>query len=115
MAVYQSGAFFQQCFSVHPLSLGVKVVTPPDLIGVVCLNCRMRHRLTLSQSAETAGAARENQLHGAEDVYACSTQHIEDLRVSSVDVVQDFVEIRCRPCRQTFRLKVRLFETHQAS
>ena len=115
MAVFKSGAFLQQCFSVHPLSLGVKVVTLPDLIGIVCLNCRMRHRLTLSQSAETANATPENQLHGAEDVHPCSTQHIEDLRVASVDVVQNFVEIRCRPCRRTFRLKIRLFETHQAS
>ncbi len=115
MAVYQSGAFLQQCFSVHPLSLEVKVVTPPDLIGILCLNCRMRHRLRPGRSSGTEDSLRDTEPHQVEALYGCSAQHIHELRVASVDVVQECVEIRCRPCRKTFHLKVRLFETHQSS
>ena len=49
MSVFKSGAFLQQCFSVHPLTLNLKIVTPPDLVGVFCTNCRMKHRMIIRQ------------------------------------------------------------------
>ena len=116
MTTYQSGAFLQQCFSVHPLSLGVKVVALPNLVGIVCQNCRLRHRLTLHPTSDWN--QRENSETVAsmiEELYSCSQRHLEDVRIASVDVVKGCVEVRCRPCRRTYRLDIRLFETHQSS
>ena len=109
MSVFQSGAFLQQCFAVHPLSLSLKLVSPPKTVGVVCTNCRMRHRLTL-QASEKTGAEDDELL----SLHTCSETHPEDVRVSMVDVVQDSVEFRCRPCRRTYVVAIDIIETHQS-
>ena len=41
MATFKSGAFAQQCFSAHPLSLSFKALMPPDRVVVECINCHM--------------------------------------------------------------------------
>ena len=114
MAVFKSGAFLQQCFSVHPLTLILKLVTPPDLVGVVCTNCRMKHRLTvrhvLQQEQEDNGTKTEGMLA----FQKCSQMHPEDVRISLVDVVRNSAEFRCRPCRRTYFLDIGLMETHQS-
>ena len=114
MGVFQSGAFLQQCFAVHPLSLSLKLVSLPKTVGVVCTNCRMRHRLTLRhltlQPSDKSGAEGSELLF----LHKCSETHPEDVRVSMVDVVQDSVEFRCRPCRRTYVVDIELFETHQS-
>ena len=114
MSVFKTGAFLQQCFSVHPLTLSLKLVTPPELVGIVCTNCRMKHRLTIRQvaAAESEKAGMDDK--GMLSLHDCSQIHPEDVRISMVDVVKDSVEFRCRSCRRTFLLDIRMFETHQS-
>ncbi|MEX0830384.1 MAG: hypothetical protein WD032_09075 [Nitrospirales bacterium] len=114
MNVFKSGAFLQQCFSVHPLTLKLKLVTPPSLVGIVCTNCRMKHRLTV-RTVVLQGVEKED----AQDVrmvsfQQCSETHPEEVRISSVDVVKDTVEFRCYPCRRTYVLEIGMIETHQS-
>jgi hypothetical protein len=114
MGIFKSGAFLQQCFSVHPLTLNLKLVTPPDLVGVVCANCRMKHRLTIQrvvpQEMEGITIVEEGML----SFQHCSKNHPEDVRISLVDVGKNLVEFRCRPCRRTYLLEVSMIETHQS-
>ena len=113
MNVIKSGAFLQQCFSVHPLSLFLKLVTPPELIGVVCTNCRMKHRLILRQGTDQVTQQPDRPTDGLETLAACAQTHPEDVRISLVDVVNHSVEFRCRPCRRTHLLTIGQFETQQ--
>ncbi len=114
MGVFKSGAFLQQCFSVHPLTLNLKLVTPPELVGIVCTNCRMKHRVTVRQV--TPQESDEAKMHddGMQSFQQCSQTHPEDVRISLVDVVNNSVEFRCRPCRRTYLLDVGMIETHQS-
>lgn len=114
MSVFKTGAFLQQCFSVHPLTLSLKLVTPPELVGVVCTNCRMKHRLTIRQVAAAESEKTGGSEKGMLSLQSCSQMHPEDVRISMVDVVKDSVEFRCRPCRRTYLLDIRMFETHQS-
>lgn len=116
MGVFKSGAFLQQCFSVHPLTLILKLVTPPDLVGVVCTNCRMKHRLTVRHVApEEREKAETKEEEGVLlSFQRCSQAHPEDIRISLVDVVNNSVAFRCRPCRRTYLLDIGLIETHQS-
>lgn len=115
MPVFKSGAFLQQCFSVHPLSLCLKLVAMPATVGVLCVNCRMRHRMTVKESPtsvspESKGMNKE----GLAGLNQCFQDHPEDIRMTSVAVEHDTVQFRCRPCHRLFSLGVRLFETHQS-
>ncbi len=115
MTVYQSGAFLQQCFAVHPLSLEIKVVTLPALVGIVCHNCRMRHRLTINLEGSTRLGNHTDRHDGSlDELYTCAQANLDELRLALVDVVKGRVEIRCRPCRRTISLAVERFETHQS-
>jgi hypothetical protein len=114
MNVYKSGAFLQQCFSVHPLSLDLKLVAPPEIVGVLCANCRMRHRLTLHQVTALPTEKTESRNNELVFLQECFHGHPEDVRISSVHVERQAVEFRCRPCRRTFVLDVALFETRQS-
>jgi hypothetical protein len=114
MSVYKSGAFLQQCFSVHPLSLDLKLVVPPEIVGVVCTNCRMRHRLTLHQVTLPSTEKNESVNNELVLIQGCFHGHPEDIRISSVHVEHHAVEFRCRSCRRTYVLDVALFETRQS-
>jgi len=114
MGVFKSGAFLQQCFSVHPLTLNLKLVTPPDLVGIVCTNCRMKHRVTVRQVLPQGLEKANNHEEGMLSLHRCSTMHPEDVRISLVDVVNNSVEFRCRPCRRTYLLEIGMIETHQS-
>ena len=113
MSVIRSGAFLQQCFSMHPFSLSLKLVTPPELVGVVCANCRSKHRLTLRRVAAPELERPDLEDNALVSLQSCSQAHPEDVRISLVDVVNDLVEFRCRPCRRSYLLEIRLFETNQ--
>ena len=113
MGVFKSGAFLQQCFSVHPLSLSLKLVIPSELVGVVCTNCRMKYRLTLRQVAAPELEKPDLEKNELVSLHTCSQTHPEDVRISLVDVVKDSVEFRCRPCRRTYLLDIGSFETNQ--
>lgn len=114
MSLYNSGAFLQQCFSVHPLSLDLKLVAPPEIVGLVCTNCRMRHRLTLHQVSVPPMDKTEGRVNELVLLQECFQGHPEDVRISSVRVERDAVEFRCRPCRRTYVLDVAQFETRQS-
>ncbi len=114
MSVYKSGAFLQQCFSVHQLSLNLKLVSPPEIIGVVCTNCRMRHRLTLHPVTAQPRKKTESGNNEMLLLEGCFRGHPEDIRISSVHVERHAVEFRCRPCRRTYLMDVALFETYQS-
>lgn len=114
MPVHKSGAFLQQCFSVHPLCLTVKLVSPPHTVGVLCTNCRMRHRLTLPQAPVATEASTEITSHELCLLQGCVQNHPNDVRVSLVHIERSAVEFRCGACQRTYELEVALFETHQS-
>lgn len=113
MPTIKSGAFAQQCFAAHPLSLSFKSLTPPDRVVVECVNCHMRHRFTTrtltTRAAEVGGPERE----AVDDLAACGAAHPGELRVSAVDVMADAVKFRCGECRKTYVLVVSVFETYR--
>ncbi|MBI3809640.1 MAG: hypothetical protein HY284_04170 [Nitrospirae bacterium] len=113
MATFKSGAFAQQCFSAHPLSLSFKALLLPDRVSVACANCHMRHRFTFrsltTHKSEESAPAKE----AAGDLAKCAAAHPAELRISLVDVVRDAVKFRCGECRRTYSLDVSAFETYQ--
>ncbi|MGB0909630.1 MAG: hypothetical protein ACPGYT_04660 [Nitrospirales bacterium] len=113
MPVFQSPAFIQQCFAVHPLSLSVKMVELPEKVGILCENCNMRHRLQVSNCQSQIGDEPFTEAGAAHSLKQCMADHAVDLRVSQVNSQTDCVEFRCRLCRRAYQLDVSLFETHQ--
>lgn len=111
--IYKSGAFLQQCFSVHPRSLSFKMLTLPDKIGIACVNCNFRHRLTVTSISRIIGDAESFEEGDAESLKSCVTQHKEDLHVTEVSVEQDFVQFRCRLCKTGFQGNISMYETYQ--
>ena len=113
MPTFKSGAFAQQCFSAHPLSLSFKALTPPDRVVVECVNCHMRHRFTvralLTRAAEAGGPERE----ATGDLSVCAVEHPGELRVSAIDVMTDSVKLRCGGCRKAYSITVATFETYR--
>lgn len=99
---------------MHPLTLNLKLVTPPDLVGIVCTNCRMKHRLTVRKVVPQEVEKEETQDGGMVSFQHCSETHPEDVRISLVDVVKNAVEFRCRPCRRTYLLEIDMIETQQS-
>ncbi len=111
--VFQSGAFLQQCFSVHPLSLNVKMLTLPHTIGIVCVQCKSRHRLTIGPITRIIGDSEMREEGAATRLASCVTNHHEALHVTEVRVEQNIVQFRCRECKAGFQATVSLFETYQ--
>ena len=113
MATFKSGAFAQQCFAAHPLSLSFKALVPPDRVVVECINCHMRHRFTArsltTRVAEVGGPERE----ATADLGVCAAEHPGELRVSGIDVMADSVKFRCGGCRKAYSLTVSVFETYR--
>lgn len=114
MSVHKSGAFLQQCFSVHPLCLNVKLVSPPHIVGVLCTNCLMRHRLTLPEGSGSSEETTGIDSHELLRLQECVQNHPKDVRVSLVHIEQSAVEFRCGSCHRSYELEVALFETHQS-
>ena len=113
MPIFNSGAFLQQCFAVHPLSLSFKMVTLPDKIGILCANCNMRHRLTLTMFHPRQQDEPMAENGAVPQLKLCAKTHSEDLRVSDVNVERDSIQLRCRECNRTYHFNVSLFETYQ--
>lgn len=114
MSVHKSGAFLQQCFSVHPLCLNVKLVSPPKIVGVLCTNCLMRHRLTLPEASVSSEETTGIDSHELLRLQECVQIHPKDVRISLVHIEQSAVELRCGSCHHNYVLNVALFETHQS-
>jgi hypothetical protein len=113
MPIFNTGAFLQQCFAVHPLSLSFKMVSLPDKVGILCANCNMRHRLTVTKFYTPLQEESLTNREAAPQLKQCADTHSEDLRVSGVNVESDSVQLRCRECQRTYHINVALFETYQ--
>lgn len=101
--VFKSGAFIQQCFASHRLCLILKQLSGPDTVLLTCSSCNLQHRLTLRG---VSGSRLEN-------LAQCAAVHSTALGVREMDVLQEFVRIRCGECRLVYDLEVAEFETHQ--
>lgn len=115
--IYSSGAFLQQCFSVHPLCLSIKKLSAPAHLVLSCSSCRLSHRLTLrSLTSQLPGQDQPTDELGAsalDRLTACIEAHQAALGINLIDVVRDAAGIRCGECRRVFSLDVSQFETHQ--
>ena len=121
--VYHSGAFVQQCFAVHPLSLALKRFDLPSRVVLACGSCNMTHQLmlrgvsarasALAQSPEEV-ARQEEAPAGAATLGHCGATHPTSLRIRAMDVIHDHVGLRCAECRRMFDLDVASFQTRQA-
>jgi hypothetical protein len=135
MPTFKSGAFAQQCYSSHPLSLTVKTLiafTPahpgaagtaplPEGTGAVslyrlvvsCDNCGMRHRFVIETLTSRLGQEKSIDPKAMSQLSGCVAEHPADLRVSNMDVVNDSVRLMCGDCRRTYDLVVSTMETYQ--
>ena len=118
--VIRSGAFLQQCWSVHPLCLTVKRVEPDRIVVLTCSSCRMVHRVTADAVTRKASAVAPSSPEsgpahpdGLVALKSCLGTHAPALSVREMDVFQDAVWLRCAECRAQFDLAVSQFETHQ--
>jgi hypothetical protein len=120
--IYQSGAFIQQCFAVHPLCLNVKRFEGGERLLFGCTSCHLTHRIGLesvvarlsavpTESGEPppAGSGRP----AAALLADCAAQHAQALSVRLLNVMEDLVGLRCSECRRVYELHVHIFETHQ--
>jgi hypothetical protein len=112
MTTFKSGAFVQQCFSAHPMSLQVKSVAGADRIVVMCTCCDLRHRVfigNLTTPTDLGGDTTPTL-----ELFArCATQHAGELHLSAVDVVADAVKFRCSMCRRMYDGIGAQFETYR--
>lgn len=113
MPTFKSGAFVQQCFASHPLSLSFQALTLPDRVVVMCTSCDMRHRFLVRTLTTRADERGRSEREAKDDLAQCVAAHPADLRVSTVDVVHDSVKLRCGACSRTYKLTVSAFETYR--
>jgi hypothetical protein len=119
--VIRSGAFLQQCWSVHPLCVTVKRMTDAPAVILSCSSCKSAHQLTVtavtSQLASGQPLAGEKVLQdepsGEVLLKACVSTHQAALTLREMDVFQDLVRLRCADCRRLYELTVSVFETRQ--
>ena len=116
----RSGAFLQQCWSVHPLCLTIKRIEADRIVVLTCNSCRMVHRVTTGMITKKVwtGDSSPSGLNPAKTdglavLKICLGTHAPALSVREMDVFQDALWIRCAECRAQFDLTVSQFETHQ--
>ncbi|HBH79719.1 MAG TPA: hypothetical protein DDY39_07830 [Nitrospira sp.] len=119
--VIRSGAFLQQCWSVHPLCVTVKRMTEENAVVLLCSSCKSAHHLSIATVAAIASSAQQAAVEGAlrgeppgEDyLKACVASHAASLTLREMDVFQDLVRLRCADCRRLYDVTVLAFETRQ--
>jgi hypothetical protein len=118
--IIRSGAFLQQCWSVHPLCLTVKRVEPERIVVLTCSSCRMVHRVTtgvITRQVSTGDSSLPEPDPAPPDglvaLKACMGTHAPALSLREMDVFQDALWLRCAECRAQYDLIVSQFETHQ--
>lgn len=120
---FQSGAFVQQCFAVHPLCLALKRIDDQGRLVVGCTSCRMMHLMTADQVVGRVAAVplggeadRPNAMPTAkESLESCLRAHPVSVTIRELDVIRDTVGLRCGECRRMFDLQVSAFESLQKS
>lgn len=118
--IIRSGAFLQQCWSVHPLCLTVKRVESERIVVLTCSSCRMVHRVsatTVNRQVSTGDSSMSDPEPAHSDGLAalktCMGAHAPALSVREMDVFSDAVWVRCAECRVQYDLTVAQFETHR--
>ena len=121
--VFRSGAFLQQCWSVHPLCVSVRRITEENQLALACTSCRFAHYLTMgsialglpagSEEMGPSRAAPEAQPDAQTLLASCLRTHAAALSLREMDVFGDLAVIRCAECRRHYSLAVTAFETHQ--
>lgn len=111
--IFKTGAFLQQCFSVHPLSLSFKMFMFPDKLGIFCQNCKIRHRLTISNISKMIGSSEMLTVGVADILRYCAENHQGMLQVTEVSVEFNAIKLRCRTCKASFQLTIMLYESYQ--
>jgi hypothetical protein len=119
--IVRSGAFLQQCWSVHPLCVAVKRMGDDRTVVLACSSCRSGHYLAIDRVVHkdpagqgTAAAGEAGAEVSAETLLgACIVTHRASLTLREMDVFQDVVVLRCADCRRHYALHVSVFETHQ--
>lgn len=117
--VIRSGAFLQQCWSVHPLCVTVKRMREEHAVVLSCSSCKSAHYLTVAAVTSKASpvqkvageGALQNEPSGEECLKACVSAHHASLSLREMDVFQDLVRLRCADCRRQYELIVSAFET----
>jgi hypothetical protein len=121
--VFRSGAFLQQCWSVHPLCVTVRRITAENQLALACTSCRFAHYLTIGSVVLHSSGAYEEQAASTASAKArpdaqarlasCVEAHPTALSMREMDVFEDVAVIRCAECRRHYALTVTAFETHQ--
>jgi hypothetical protein len=121
--VIRSGAFLQQCWSVHPLCLTVKRIADDRTVVLLCSSCRSAHHLQCASVVAQASATQSQPEEPATIVAgeaealvkldACIAAHRPALSLREMDVFEDRALIRCADCRCHYVLAVAQFEMRQ--
>lgn len=120
--IFQSGAFVQQCFAVHPLCLNVKRIEGTERLILSCTNCKLAHRLTLQDIAARGPAMPSESGTPVQPpapavpsahLAACVANHAPALSVRALDVVRETISLRCADCRWFYECSIPTVETHQ--
>ena len=121
--IIRSGAFLQQCWSVHPLCVTVKRMTGDKRLILSCTSCRFVHYLALSSVVVRVSAVLDQekdspsegplQEGGQVQLRGCLGDHPSALSLREMDVFEDLVLVRCAECRRHYAVTVSAFETHQ--
>lgn len=117
--IIRSGAFLQQCWSVHPLCVTVKRMTNENAVVLSCSSCKSTHHLKIASVTSKVSSAQQmpetdvsrSELPGEELLKACVFTHQTSLTLREMDVFQDLVLLRCADCRRLYELTVESFET----
>ena len=120
---FQSGAFVQQCFAVHPLCLSLKRIDENGRLVIACTSCRMMHLMRPDQvvgrvAAVPLGGEVESPKvvpTARESLEDCLRAHPVSVTIRELEVIRDTVGLRCGECRRIFDMQVSTFESHQKS
>lgn len=118
--IIQSGAFLQQCWSVHPLCVIVKRMTAEGALILSCSSCRFTHHVSVAMvaplqpaSPEMAAASGGVSESGETLLNRCIAAHHTALTLRDMDVFRDLVLLRCGECRRHYEVTVSAFRTLQ--
>lgn len=119
--IIRSGAFLQQCWSVHPLCVTVKRIAGERTLILTCSSCRFTHHLSIGMIAPAdsimtgrpTAVANDAGHVGGERLHQCVLAHPTAITLREMDVFQDLVRLRCADCRRQYEVTVSAFETHQ--
>ncbi|MCP9454716.1 MAG: hypothetical protein NNA18_01230 [Nitrospira sp.] len=118
--IIRSGAFLQQCWSVHPLCVMVTRLEGERTVVLVCSSCKSAHyvmaELVISHESSAQGPLAQQeaeQMPGDLLLANCLRDHRTSVLLREMDVFQDLVVLRCRMCRRHYTLQVASFATHQ--